>query len=71
MGDRGFANNPASNQIAGVEIVENILYRFVADQMSADFGLASSDPQPPKTADLPTEKIYEGAGMTSASAGKC
>ncbi len=62
VGDRGFAIYPNSNLIAGVEIIENILYRFVGDQLSADFGRASSDPQPTKTADLPTEKIFEGAG---------
>jgi len=62
VGDRGFAIYPDSNLIAGVEIIENILYRFVGDQMSPDFGRAASNPQPNKTADTATEKIFEGAG---------
>ena len=59
VGERGYAPNP--NLLDGVEIIENILYRFVADPTSANQGEAVSTPQTDK-ADTPTESIFTGAG---------
>ncbi|MCH5373781.1 MAG: hypothetical protein JJ992_07380, partial [Planctomycetes bacterium] len=66
VGDRGFSyllqNNP--NLMPGVEIVENILYRFDDDPNSANLGEAFSSPNPDKAdnASNPPGVIYLGAG---------
>ena len=59
VGNRGWATFP--NLLPGVEIIENILYRFVADPTSANQGQAVSTPQSVKT-DSATSSIFTGAG---------
>ncbi|MDP6721434.1 MAG: pre-peptidase C-terminal domain-containing protein, partial [Pirellulaceae bacterium] len=60
VGDRGFQNR---SQAPGVEIFDNILYQFIGDPQSPNFGLGLSSPQPNRVDDPQIPEVrYEGAG---------